>query len=51
MLTAGLAQYQYDGRGNLVQAPEGDNVTQSTFDAADCLISAALPDSTNKAYA
>ena len=43
----GSAQYQYDGRGNLIQVTDGSNVTNYTWNAADQLTGAALPNGTN----
>ena len=46
MLTAGSGQYQYDGRGNLVQVTDGANVTHYSYDAADRLTGVTLADGT-----
>ncbi|MHB8857268.1 MAG: DUF7948 domain-containing protein [Bellilinea sp.] len=50
LLTAGVAQYRYDGRGNLAQVTNGTDVTQYAYDAADRLSSVTLPDGTAVAY-
>ncbi len=50
LLTAGVAQYQYDGRGNLARVTDGADVTQYSYDAADRLSGVTLPDGTAVAY-
>jgi RHS repeat-associated protein len=45
-----VAQYQYDGRGNLARVTDGADVTQYAYDAADRLSGVTLPDGTAVAY-
>lgn len=51
LLTAGTAQYQYDGRGNLTHITDGANATNYNYDAMDRLTGVTLPDATSIAYA
>ncbi|MHB8857273.1 MAG: RHS repeat domain-containing protein [Bellilinea sp.] len=49
-ISIGVAQYQYDGRGNLARVTNGTDVTQYAYDAADRLSGVTLPDGTAVAY-
>jgi RHS repeat-associated protein len=46
LVTAGTAQYEYDGRGNLTRVTAGTEVTTYTWDAADRLVTVHAPSST-----
>jgi RHS repeat-associated protein len=50
LLTAGTAQYTYDGRGNLTQIQDGPEITAFAWDARDQLIGTTLTDGTSVSY-
>jgi len=50
LLSAGSAQYTYDGRGNVSRLQNGPDITTYTWDAQDRLTGAMLPDGTTAVY-
>src|SRR5258708_22829517 len=50
VVTAGAAQYHYDGRGNVKTITDGENGTNYRFDSKDQMRCATLPNDPHRPY-